>query len=99
MPPGAATEWLYLVDAHSLIFQVFHAIRDRMTSPAGLPTNALYGFVRDLLHLRKRRPDYLVVAFDRPEPTFRSALYPEYKAHREDMPVDLKPQLPLIHDA
>jgi DNA polymerase-1 len=99
MPSGNATEWLYLVDAHSLIFQVFHAIRDRMTSPSGLPTNALFGFLRDLLWLRKRRPDYLVVAFDRAEPTFRSDLYADYKAHREAMPDDLQVQIPLIHQA
>jgi DNA polymerase-1 len=99
MPPGDATERLYLVDAHSLIFQVFHAIRDRMTSPAGLPTNALFGFTRDLLHLRKQKPDYLLVAFDLPAPTFRSGLYPDYKAHRAEMPVDLQAQLPLIRQA
>ena len=95
MPSGAASGVMYLVDAHSLIFQVFHAIPP-MTSPSGLPTNAVFGFVRDLLYLRKRKPDYLVVAFDRPEPTFRSELYPDYKAHREAPPDDLIAQLPLI---
>ena len=66
---------IYLVDAHSLIFQVFHAIPG-MTSPSGLPTNAVFGFVRDLLFLRRQKPDYLVCAFDRAEPTFRSDLLP-----------------------
>src|SRR5215467_9512773 len=89
---------LYLIDAHSLIFQVFHAIRG-MTSPSGLPTNALFGFTRDLLFLRSLNPDYLVCAFDRAEPTFRSAIYAEYKAHREEMPSDLQLQIPLIHQA
>ena len=70
-----------------------------MTSPSGLPTNAVFGFVRDLLYLRKRKPDYLVCAFDRPEPTFRSDLYPDYKAHREPPPDDLIAQLPLIERA
>src|SRR6516165_2932568 len=98
MSAGAATECLYLVDAHSLIFQVFHAIRG-MTSPSGLPTNALFGFARDLLFLRKLRPDYLLCAFDRAEPTFRSDIYPDYKAHREAMPDDLQLQIPLIHQA
>ena len=96
MPSGRATETLYLVDAHSLIFQVFHAIRG-MSSPSGLPTNALFGFTRDMLNLRKRKPDYLVCAFDRAEPTFRQELYTEYKANREEMPSDLQLQLPLIH--
>ncbi len=99
MPSGTTKPWLYLIDAHSLIFQVFHAIRDRMTSPAGLPTNAVFGFTRDLLALRKRRPEYLVAAFDRQEPTFRSEIFPDYKAHRDPMPVDLVAQLPLIQQA
>jgi DNA polymerase-1 len=99
MAPGnTAGGSLYLVDAHALIFQVFHAIRG-MSSPSSLPTNALFGFTRDLLFLRGLQPDYLVCAFDRPEPTFRSELYPEYKAHREPMPNDLALQLPFIHRA
>jgi 5'-3' exonuclease len=96
MSSAPATGSLYLVDAHALIFQVFHAIHG-MTSPSGLPTNALFGFARDLLFLRGLHPDYLVCAFDRAEPTFRSAIYPQYKAHREEMPSDLCLQLPLIH--
>jgi DNA polymerase-1 len=98
MSSGNASGTLYLVDAHSLIFQVFHGIRG-MTSPSGLPTNALFGFVRDLLFLRGLQPDYLVCCFDRSEPTFRSAIYPDYKAHREAMPDDLQLQIPLIHKA
>jgi DNA polymerase-1 len=98
MPAGSQPGTLYLVDAHSLIFQVFHAIRG-MTSPSGMPTNALFGFVRDLLFLRSLRPDYLLCAFDRSEPTFRSAIYPDYKAHREEMPSDLALQIPLIQRA
>jgi DNA polymerase-1 len=96
MPSGTATGTFYLVDAHALLFQVFHAIRG-MTSPAGLPTNALFGFTRDLLFLRTLRPDYLVCAFDRSEPTFRTALYADYKAHRAEMPSDLQLQIPHIH--
>jgi DNA polymerase-1 len=96
MPSGTAPGATYLIDAHSLIFQVFHAI-PRMSSPSGLPTNALFGFARDLLFVRGLRPEYLVCAFDRAEPTFRSEIYPEYKAHREAMPDDLQLQLPHIH--
>ncbi len=92
---GKDPEVLYLVDAHSLIFQVFHAIPG-MSSPSGVPTNAVFGFGRDLINLRKRKPAYLVCAFDRPEPTFRQALYAEYKANRGPMPSDLQQQLPLI---
>src|SRR5947209_14078923 len=98
MPPVTATGTLYLVDAHSLIFQVFHAIRG-MSSPTGLPTNAVFGFVRDLLFLRSLQPDYLLCAFDLAEPTFRSAIYADYKAHRAPPPEDLQLQLPLIRQA
>jgi DNA polymerase I len=88
---------MYLIDAHSLIFQVFHAI-PAMTSPKGLPTNALFGFTRDVLFLRtEKKPDYLLSVFDVSGPTFRDRLYPEYKAHRAPMPDDLQPQIPLIY--
>jgi DNA polymerase-1 len=96
MPSANKTGTAYLVDAHSLIFQVFHAIRG-MTSPSGLPTNALFGFTRDLMFLRGLHPDYLICAFDLGEPTFRSDLYADYKAHREAIPDDLQLQLPHIH--
>jgi DNA polymerase-1 len=96
MPADSATKRLILVDAHSLIFQVFHAIPE-MSAPSGLPTNALFGFTRDMVFLRtEMKPDYLVCAFDVPGPTFRDKIYPEYKAHRPPMPVDLTTQLPLI---
>jgi DNA polymerase-1 len=96
MPAAAANGCLVLVDAHSLIFQVFHAIPE-MSSPSGLPTNALFGFTRDMLFLRtEKKPDYLLCVFDRPGPTFRDALYAEYKAHRTPPPDDLNAQIPLI---
>lgn len=96
MPASGSVPTVYLIDAHALIFQVFHAIPE-MSSPSGLPTNALFGFTRDLLFLRtEKQPDYLVCAFDRGEPTFRSEIYAEYKAHRGDMPVDLVAQIPEI---
>src|SRR5437763_840655 len=87
---------LYVLDAYALIFQVFHAVGP-MSSPGGLPTNALFGFARYLLTLRNKRPDYLLVAFDRSEKTFRDDLYPAYKANRGPMPDDLTPQIPLVH--
>jgi len=84
---------VYLIDAHSLIFQVFHAIPE-MTSPTGAPTNALFGFTRDLLYLRtEKKVDYLLCVFDEEGPTFRDKIYPDYKAHRPPMHVDLPPQL------
>src|SRR5262249_52165519 len=98
MSSASSSGTLYLVDAYSLIFQVFHAIRD-MTSPSGMPVNALFGFIRDVLFLRSLHPDYLICAFDRSEPTFRSALYPDYKAHREAIPDDIQLQIPMIQQA
>ena len=74
MSADHAAESLYLVDAFSLIFQVFHAIPE-MTSPSGLPTNAVFGFTKDMLYLRnQRKPTYLVVCFD--EPGFPGLLSP-----------------------
>jgi DNA polymerase-1 len=97
MSSGPETGCLYLIDAHSLIFQVFHAI-PAMSSPNGRQTNALFGFTRDVLYLRTdKKPDYLVCAFDVSGPTFRDRLYPEYKAHRSPMPDDLQTQIPLIY--
>jgi DNA polymerase-1 len=87
---------LYILDAYSLIFQVFHAIPE-MIGPAGQPTQAVFGIFRDLLNLvRDRRPDYLAAAFDGEGPVFRSEIYPLYKANRTEMPADLVPQIPVI---
>ncbi len=91
----AATETAWLVDTFSLIFQVFHAIPP-MTSPRGVPVNAVFGIARDLVGLRDRKPDYLLCAMDRSEPTFRSDIFPDYKAHRPPAPDDLISQFPLI---
>ena len=83
---------VWVVDANSLIFQVFHALPE-MTSPRGEPVSAVFGFARDMLYLlEQKKPDYLFVAFDGPERTFRHEMYEEYKAGRAEMPVDLIPQ-------
>jgi DNA polymerase-1 len=87
---------MFAIDAHSLVFQVFHAI-PMMTSPTGQPTNAVFGFTRDLLWLRQeKKPDYLLVAFDLSGPTFRDQLFDQYKANRSPMPEDLESQIPMI---
>jgi len=88
-------ESLIVIDLFSLIFQVFHAIPE-MTSPSGVPTNAVFGITRDILMLLKeKRPTYLIVAADSPEKGRREEMYPAYKEHRSPMPEDLKPQIPL----
>jgi DNA polymerase-1 len=89
---------MYLLDAHSLIYQVFHALPP-MTGPLGQPTNAIYGLVGDILRLRRNKPDYLVACFDAPGKNFRHEIYAEYKAHRPPMPPDLAAQLPDLHRA
>src|SRR3954454_3089638 len=87
---------LYILDAFSLIYQVFHAIPE-MSGPAGQPTHAVFGIFRDVLNLLKaRKPDYLAAAFDGAGPVFRSELYADYKAQRKEMPNDLQPQIDVI---
>jgi len=90
-------ETAYLIDAPSLIFQVFHGIPP-MTSPQGEPVNAVYGFLRDIHWFLKQRATYVICAFDTHAPTFRNVMYDEYKAHREEMPVDLVPQMDAIRE-
>ena len=100
--PMSTRPTFYILDAFSLIFQVFHAIRGPressvMTGPAGQPTEAVFGIFRDMLNLlRDKQPDFIAVAFDGPGPVFRSDIFAEYKATRKEMPVDLVPQIPVI---
>jgi len=88
---------LYLVDGHAQFHRAYHAIRGPMHSPiTGEPTNLVFGFTSMLLKvLRDQRPDYLVVVIDASgdRGTFRSQLYPAYKAHRPPPPEDFPPQV------
>lgn len=94
--PDLTGRLVVVVDSHSLIYQVFHALPP-MSSPSGLAVSAVYGFLGDMLELIARKsPDYLFCAFDKSGVTFRNDLYAEYKAHREGMPDDLRLQIPLI---
>jgi DNA polymerase-1 len=94
--PNLAGKSIWAVDAHSLIFQVFHAIPE-MTSPRGQAVNAVYGFTRDVLFLLDKRPDYFFCAFDMSGYTFRHDFYADYKKDRKEMPDDLPQQIELIH--
>ncbi len=90
------TPTLFLIDTFSLLFQVFHAIPS-MTSPKGLPSNAVFGFTRDLFNiLQTQRPTHWLCAMDSPGPGTREALYPKYKANRTEMPEDLRPQIEMV---
>ncbi|MDP6477756.1 MAG: 5'-3' exonuclease H3TH domain-containing protein, partial [Nitrospinaceae bacterium] len=83
----------YLIDGSSYIFRAFFGIRQLLSTAKGFPTNALYGFINMLQKVvREEKPDYLVVAFDSPEKTFRHELYPEYKANRDAPPEELAQQ-------
>lgn len=96
---------LYLIDGYAQFFRAYHAIRTPMTSPVtGEPTNMTYGFMGMLLKLLKNdgmhmlgegRADYIAVTLDigGDQGTFRTQLYPEYKANRDAPPEDLFPQV------
>jgi DNA polymerase-1 len=85
-----------LVDAHALVYQLFHAV-GQMSAPDGRPTNAVFGFARDLFYFRDElRPDYLIYVFDPPGPTFRDKIAGDYKAHRKPPDDDLIAQIPMI---
>lgn len=87
---------LYLVDVSSMIFRAFYAIRP-LSNPAGLPVNALYGFLSMTVKLlREIRPDYMAFCFDQSSDSFRKEIDPRYKANRSEMPEDLVPQIPYI---
>lgn len=91
-----AGKTIYIIDYFAQLFRAYHAIRTGMQSPVTKePTNATFGYVGMLLKvLRDYKPDYLVVAMDKSgdRETFRSSIYPEYKANREPPPLDFRPQ-------
>ncbi|HKD65414.1 MAG TPA: DNA polymerase I [Candidatus Binataceae bacterium] len=97
MTDGGST--LYLVDGSGYIFRAFHAL-PQLNNSRGLPTNAVYGFVRMLLKLLKdAHPERLAIVFDSPRRTFRDDLFQDYKANRTSPPNDLVVQIPFIHRA
>jgi DNA polymerase-1 len=84
---------LLIVDGHAYAYRAFFAIRE-LRSPSGQPTNAIYGFVKMLAKMRESlQPTHLVVVWDGGLSAARVADLPEYKAHRPEMPDDLRPQL------
>lgn len=89
---------LFIVDGMALLFRSYYAMgAARLTSPDGEPIGAVFGFLKVLIKImREQRPSHFVVAWDLPGKTFRSDLYPEYKAHRKETPEDLIPQIKLI---
>ena len=82
------------IDGNALIHRTWHAL-PRLTAPDGRVVNAVYGFVMVLQKvLQSEHPDYLVVCWDTPEPTYRHRIAPEYKAQREKQPQEFYDQVP-----
>jgi DNA polymerase-1 len=100
-------EHLYLIDGSGYIFRAYHAMaysRKPMTRSDGTPIGAVYGFTNMIMKLLQdladgEQPTHLAIIFDTKRKTFRSDIYPEYKAHRPPAPEDLKPQFPIIREA
>ncbi|MBP5365810.1 MAG: DNA polymerase I [Bacteroidales bacterium] len=91
---------LYLVDAYALIYRAYYALlRMPRINSKGVNTSASFGFVNTFIDiLNRRRPDYIVVAFDSHGPTFRHEMYDQYKANREAQPEDIRAAVPVIKE-
>ena len=95
---------VFLVDGSGYIFRAYHALPPLNRKSDGLQVNAVLGFCNMLWKLLRdmkpeERPTHLAVVFDKSEKTFRTEIYPEYKANRDSPPDDLIPQFPLIREA
>jgi len=100
--PDTSQPTLLLVDGSSYLYRAFHAMPDLRAVP-GDPTSAATGAIRGMINMMERlRKDvpavYAACVFDAKGPTFRDALYPEYKANRSPMPDDLRSQIEPIHE-
>jgi len=88
-----------VVDGNSLTYRAFFALPTDMATASGQVTNAVFGFTSMLINvLKDHRPDGVLVAFDRPEPTFRHEAEPLYKAQREAAPDILRQQMGLVRE-
>ena len=95
--PAGTPMKVLLLDGNSLTYRAFFALPTDMATASGQVTNAVFGFTSMLINLLKdHRPDAILVAFDRPEPTFRHEANPEYKAQREAAPDILRQQMGLV---
>lgn len=89
---------LLIIDGSALIHRAYHAL-PHFSTAEGIPTNALYGFIKMVLSLVDiLKPDYFALCFDTPTPTFRNKLSKDYQATRAPAPDDLKQQFPLVHE-
>ncbi|MGR3696955.1 MAG: 5'-3' exonuclease H3TH domain-containing protein, partial [Roseovarius sp.] len=95
---------LHLIDGSSFIFRAYHALPPLTRKSDGLPIGAVSGFCNMLQRYVEGNnghdaPTHVAVIFDKGSHTFRNELYPDYKANREAMPEDLRPQIPLTREA
>jgi len=91
---------LLLLDGHSLAYRAFFALPvENFSTSTGQPTNAVYGFTSMLINvLRDERPTHIIVAFDVSRRSFRTEQYAEYKANRNETPIDFKGQVSLVQE-
>jgi DNA polymerase-1 len=91
---------LFLLDAFALIYRAHFAFsKNPRINSKGLNTGVMMGFTNAMLEvINKQQPTHIAVGFDTPKPTFRHERFPEYKAHREAMPEDIKIGVPFIRE-
>jgi len=94
------TKRLLLIDGHSMAYRAFFALpADNFTTAQGQHTNAIYGFATMLLSLlSSEKPTHVAVAFDVSRKTFRSEIFPDYKANRAKTPDEFRSQMSYLHD-
>ena len=94
--PKTSKKRFFIIDGYALLFRAhFALIRNPLITSYGLNTSALFGFINQLLKIKKNEnPDYFACAFDSKGKTFRHEMYEEYKANRPPMPDELQQQLP-----
>ena len=95
---------LHLIDGSAFIFRAFHALPPLTRKSDGLPIGAVSGFCNMIYKMVEDNsgpdaPTHVAVIFDKGSHTFRNDLYDQYKANRDEMPEDLRPQIPLTRDA
>ena len=89
---------IVLIDGHSILNRAFFGVPP-LTNSEGLHTNAVYGFLNIMFKiLDEEKPDYLTVAFDRSEPTFRHQMFDAYKGTRKPMVQELREQVPVMKE-
>ncbi len=91
---------LLLIDGHSMAYRAFYALpAENFTTAQGQHTNAIYGFATMLLSLLiSEKPTHVAVAFDLSRKTFRSEIFPDYKANRAKTPDEFRSQMGYLHD-